>query len=390
MTGIFTARLLNPRKTQSHNFGKIDQPIAVLGAGESVEEFVKNTNLSGAFTIAVDAAVPTLCALNIKIDAIVAVEAQSAILPSYIGAKNNHCTKNALIFADISSRANLAQKIDREIAFFASEFAKTSFFSNLSSKSFFPPKVPPLGSVGLTATYLALLLRKNTDVPIAVAGLDFSFSAGRTHARGTHAENRRLFEKTRLNSDGAFGACFGANAKIENGKSGKIYTDIALFSYAKLFCHTFGAQKNLFDAGKSGIPLNLPPLSNGIFEEKTKSKEKIDFEKNESHFEEILKWLENEEKSLERLRELLSFGEEVAKCGKSASDEIAEILFEREYLYLHFPDGWQCKANDISFLKRVRTEIDFFLKDIKRSISRISNRRCENPPKLLQFSNNFH
>ena len=44
--------------------------------------------------------------------------------------------------------------------------------------------------------------------------------------------------------------------------------------------------------------------------------------------------------------------------------EIEKLLAAREYLYLHFPDGLKASF-DLSFLKRVRAEIDFFIKDIE-------------------------
>jgi hypothetical protein len=49
-----------------------------------------------------------------------------------------------------------------------------------------------------------------------------------------------------------------------------------------------------------------------------------------------------------------------------ATDEwVYNLLREHEYLYLHFPDGWDVgpeRARDTAFLKRVRGEIDSFLK----------------------------
>jgi hypothetical protein len=46
--------------------------------------------------------------------------------------------------------------------------------------------------------------------------------------------------------------------------------------------------------------------------------------------------------------------------------EIYAILSDHEYLFLHFPDGYK-PSTAPSFLKRVRAEIDFFLKDIRRA-----------------------
>ena len=72
-----------------------------------------------------------------------------------------------------------------------------------------------------------------------------------------------------------------------------------------------------------------------------------------------------ERKALFRLKDLLVNGDAARSKTMTVQEEIGTILARREYLYLHFPDGYECKPNDISFLKRVRSEIDFFLKDMR-------------------------
>ena len=57
---------------------------------------------------------------------------------------------------------------------------------------------------------------------------------------------------------------------------------------------------------------------------------------------------------------------------KERSAEIEKLLLSREYLYLHFPDGLKASL-DLSFLKRVRAEIDFFIKDIAVGKSILEN-----------------
>ena len=72
--------------------------------------------------------------------------------------------------------------------------------------------------------------------------------------------------------------------------------------------------------------------------------------------EKIREFYHKEEGVLQELRKGLS-------SGNICQERILEILEEADYLYLHFPDGYK-PSLDISFLKRVRSEIDFFLKDI--------------------------
>jgi hypothetical protein len=74
--------------------------------------------------------------------------------------------------------------------------------------------------------------------------------------------------------------------------------------------------------------------------------------------ERIEAFFEKEENALLRLRNLLSFG-------GGTTEDILKLLENREYLYLHFPDGYKKPSADVGFLKRVRSEIDFFLKDIR-------------------------
>lgn len=358
--------------------GTVSRPILVVGAGEGAERLVRErgaAGLSRCVVVAVDAAVPLLAQAGVRVDAVVAVEAQLAIERSYIGAAGAECVDGALVLADIASRAQVARHVGGRTAFFSSSFADAEFLSRLAAEPFFPPTVPPLGSVGLTATHLALRLRADPCVPVAVAGLDFSFSAGRTHSRGTNAEISRLCSRTRLGSDGAFDAAFGAGARAAAGKRGEVRTDVALSSYAELFTAAFRGTANLFDAGGTGLPLGLPPPPPQFWSagEIPNSEAKFQTARgNAADAGEVLSWLESEAAALERLRGLLSNGDGAAGDGRTAAEEIEEIARAREYLFLHFPDGHSPDFGSLSFLKRVRTEADFFLKDIRRGAATLA------------------
>ena len=51
------------------------------------------------------------------------------------------------------------------------------------------------------------------------------------------------------------------------------------------------------------------------------------------------------------------------KDKKSLKKEITQLIQDREYLYLHFPDGHKFQYSQ-SFLNRVRVEVDYYLKII--------------------------
>ena len=365
---------------------KISKPIFVFGAGESIEETVSNIPkqlLEKCFVIAVDAASASLKAMKIKIDAIVAVEGQLAIEKAYIGGT----AKSSLLIADITSRKAVTRHTRNAVTYFASKYTDSQFFKNLSQKEFFPQLVPPLGSVGLTAVDIALLLRANVNVPVFMSGLDFSFSLGRTHAKNAPAHISRLSTTNRFNPAENYAAAFRTGARQIFGKNNiPVFTDTALEGYAKSFTDTFSCIPNLYDAGKQGIPLGIQQIDSEKLKTYLETVQGspsflLEMEKNSNLKPEsslnndendkskaVKEYLESEEKALNRIKELLMFGNDVASCSCSFEEELASLIAPREYLFLHFPDGYKCKTSDLSFLKRVRGQIDFFLKDIKMGI----------------------
>lgn len=351
-------------------YGMISKPIFVFGAGESAEISLKKIPSSvfkKFFVLCVDAATPLLKSKGIIPDGIVAVEGQLAIEKAYIGGG----AKNSVIFADLTSRMEVTNHSEK-VSFFVTDFMQAKFLDSMKEVGFLPPQVPPLGSVGLTAVFLALKMRSNENIPIFVSGLDFSFSIGKTHAKETPHEIQRLCISDRLNPLGSYGSSFGAFSQKFVSKNGKVFvTEKSLFSYATQFSETFRNEKNLFDGGESGINLGLPIISSKEivdFAGKIQVSSTTVFEKTKNFRKEIDAFLEGEEKALNRLKELLMFGKDVESCSVNLETEIENLLSEREYLFLHFPDGFRCNSKDLSFLKRVRGEIDFFLKMIRTGI----------------------
>ncbi|MCR5723959.1 MAG: DUF115 domain-containing protein [Treponema sp.] len=350
----------------------IQQPILVCGAGESAEETLKALNpqtRSSLYLIAVDAALPVVLSHGYSPDAVVAVESQLAIEKAYIGAAHTA----PLLLCDAVSRPAVTVHTapDGKVSYFLSAYTDARYLSVLRKKGLLPPEVPPLGSVGLTATYLALALRATQAVLVFVTGLDFSYSAGKTHVRGAPAEKARLSSCTRLTTAANYAAAFKADARAVPGKSGIVFTDTALSGYATQFCAYFAGTPNLFDAGTSGIPLNLPQVESRqlceFLSNLPKNKAVLSApEAGSDAKERIHSYLKEETQALTRLKTLLIEGEKARDANMTVQEEIALILKDRDYLYLHFPDGYECRPADISFLKRVRSEIDFFLKDFTR------------------------
>ncbi|MBQ6782369.1 MAG: DUF115 domain-containing protein [Treponema sp.] len=357
---------------------KICRPIVVFGAGESAGKTIASvprTAWQDCYVLCVDAALSVLKASKIKPDGIVAVESQLAIEKAYIGytdsttsaSNRNQCPT---LFSDMSSRKQVTTHTGGNVVYFASEFARTHFLEDLQTAGLLPPQIPALGSVGLTAVYLALQLRATTDIPVYVTGLDFSFSLGATHTRGAPAHTARLCSANRLRPLANYDAAFRTGAQFVQGKNGGIFTDTALSGYAQQFAGVFAGTKNLFDIGESGLDLgivrrDLNFQNHGGSHAKPDDCPEIESDDFERLTPQVTAFFAEERKALFRLKDLLVNGDAARSKTMTVQEEIGTILARREYLYLHFPDGYECKPSDISFLKRVRSEIDFFLKDMR-------------------------
>lgn len=338
----------------------VSKPLLVLGAGEGLDTLPYSSfSPSDFFIIAVDAALSPLLARNITPDAVVTMESQLAIEKAFLGAKN----KKILLFADLCARPEATKILGGNIIWFATKYADGIFFDNLKKEKVIKNFIEPMGSVGLVATYIALKLRSSASVPVFVAGLDFSYSIGTTHAKSTMAFKQRFINSNRLTPIENYDASFSMATQTVISKSGKkICSTKILLQYAKQFSMMFKNEKNLFDCSSTGINLGIP--QSDLFS----TKGNLQKEKCESH-KNIFNFCKKEKRKLEELRSLLSDGEKSPFRNNlpeeiSLSEQIKKIAEEREYLFLHFPDGYAFKMEQ-SFLKRIRAETDFFIKQLE-------------------------
>jgi len=394
-----------PRSCPIENLAQsVEKPIIVFGAGESMEKTARSIRSvqSAFYIVAADAALAPLFRFGIEPDAVVCEEAQSVIAPFFLGANG----KRFRVFAGITSWPKLFDLSDDTICYFSPHYDDTAFFDSLVGRRILPCIMPPLGSVGLTATKIALMLRKTDRIPVFVTGLDFSYRAGTTHARGSAPHTARLASSFRISPAANYEAAFGCSMQKIIGKDGSpFFTSPALLSYVQTFRAYFSESPNLFDAGTTGIELGIPQKDvndliresgNTVGTERDRRKKDAngaetivgqkDSENNiartgtdekavheEKTFTErtafserkalsVRNFYEKEECALERLKNILSSGRNMSEDERRV--EIEKLLAAREYLYLHFPDGLKASF-DLSFLKRVRAEIDFFIKDIE-------------------------
>lgn len=354
----------------------IHKPILVCGAGESLDD-TPSELIAQCFVLAVDAALIALLQRNIHVDAVVSLESQYVIQKAYIGVESFQ--DDILLFADIASRPSVVHSMQNKTIWFASEFSQAQFLSNLKNSHIIDEFIPPLGSVGLAATLIAIKLRQTQEIPVFVTGLDFSYTLGKTHAKGTPAHAARLFSAQKCVPVENYAASFAPGVFSVASKSHKpMMTSKSMKSYADSFARFFHHVPNLYDIGKSGVPLHIPFIQNDTAEHIIKScanslTQNVDNtliaqEKSLNGIErkeKIAAFYENEKKALQTIKDLLIHGESSSKrdAGISLDTQLKRLLSEREYLFLHFPDGYAL-STELSFLKRVRAEIDFFLKQI--------------------------
>lgn len=375
-----------PQTTPIQNyFGQIEKPILILGAGESLNKTLKelsSLNISennfareNFFIICADTALQPCLEHKIIPDGVFIEEAQAVISKAFIGALH----KDIHIFAGLSSLPLLTKLFPpHQISYFTTLYTNATFIENLNKNGLLPPQNQPMGSVGLTAVYYGLKFRKNANVPLQISGLDFSYSAGVTHAKGTMAHTQRLFTTTRLQPVQNYAAAFSNTTSTLTDKVGnKIFTTPTLQGYANLFNNLFAEEDNIFDIGESGLKLNIPsinfpeyikqnnPISdfvlnhqnNQFSDSKSNLKNTTSFDLSKT----LKAFFESEQKTLITLRDILTGKEKLTPQEQEA--KIKQLAIPREYLYLHFPDG-QTFSYTRPFLNRLRAEIDFFLKII--------------------------
>lgn len=356
-------------------YKSVNKPILVLGAGESLNTTILELkkNFSKFFIICVDAAAAPLLDNGITPDAIIAVEGQQVIEKSYIGTPAD---SKCLLIMDLVSRNHIPYITKGKYSFFVSNYADMNFFELLKNYNLLPPVIKPLGSVGLVSMEIALKLRKDINTPVLFSGLDFSYSIGITHAKGTASHKALLSSTSKLKSVFNISSAFSTGTSsiiCANGK--KMITSKALESYALLFNENFEDEQNIFDIRTSGINLTSAKADLDHFIESLPANLHSNSYELNLYYQAIPKssitsFLQNEKQALEELKDLFTYADNSALRKKdiSLNEQIDSILTNREYLFIHFPDAVG-PTNPQSYYNRIRIELDFFLKEINVALS---------------------
>jgi len=360
-------------------------PVLVLGAGPSLDETLDALVKKYADVLAspkkrsfkiicADTCLGALKERNIVPDLTVILESQHWNINDFLACRG--WKVNAAI--DLSSLPASVNILCGDNFLFFTPWTQLKIFERLKSTGLLPVVLPPLGSVGLTAVEMS---RRLTTGKIICAGLDFSFTQDKYHARSTPGH------RSRLNLQSRFKRLFNPAAYNQYtiaavSKSGfPVYTNPAMKNYRDLFEQEFGGDERMFDIEGTGLPLgiktlsledamallgkdNLAPTQNvqaisDAVPDAEPFEASCSLRQDQGANTSLTSFFENEKNRLEELRGLLT-GE------AAADDERLNILIEEcDYLWAHFPDyagGKSPAVTDISFLKRIRAEIDPMLK----------------------------
>jgi len=351
-----------------------NDPVLVLGAGPSLDTILNAlpcTHEKRHFRIVcVDTCLPALKERGLSPDLAVVLESQHWNLGDFIGLSG----WDVPVAMDLSALPRSAGIFANKLFLFFTPWTELRIFERLGNAGMLPTAVLPLGSVGLSAVTIARQLTRGT---IIVAGLDFSFTMDSYHARSTPGHLSKLYSKNRFKSIFNTDAVFGKTVLNTASKDGgKVLSNLALRNYRDLFEQEFGADPQLFDIAGTGLPLGITTLSpQAAIDALTcgsitpASLNPIPPRLCEKKFESLSIFVQGEQDRLTLLRNMLT--------GEAPMDAVAlvKLIDECDYLWAHFPDYAGAAelrpcvsdfetgtAKAVSFLKRLRVEIDPFQK----------------------------
>ena len=357
------------------NFGS--SPVLVLGAGPSLDSLLDELSAllgKGGFNqrcfrlICVDTCLPALHERSILPDLAVILESQHWNLKDFRGARGRKI--NAVL--DMSALPASARILEGKRFFFATPWTELELFKRLEKAGILPEIYAPLGSVGLSAVAIAL---KAGSGPVITGGIDFSFSIDSYHARSTPGHAEQLARQNRFRGIINAAAAFKEGTFSAVSKTGEsVRSDPAMRKYRDLFARVFGGESRLLDTAGTGLPLGLKTISfteafailnagEALAAQTDPSAHDVPAHDRPEVFREenIRAFIEGEIDTLKQLKDMLT-----GEAGLEPA-RLEELLDSADYLWAHFPDcagagGRRPPGTDLGFLKRVRSEIEPFLK----------------------------
>lgn len=314
---------------------KIHKPLLLTGAGESLEhslEFIRSVR-DKIYLLTVDTALMTLLEADLVPDGVLALEAQYYNLPDFYTAKG--C--KADIIYDTSSYPAVPGITKGDNYYFTTKYTECSLLKKMKEKGLCEAFLPALGSVGITALYLAHCI---TSGPLFITGLDFSYQLGKTHSRGTPYHQSRLAVTTKTLSLDNTGDCLKRPLLRKPGKKGKQeITDSILWGYARQTEEIINMSDRILDISCRGLDIGTRSTD----EENARAiiEEYVPEELKKTSWTQISEstvksFLQGERDLLERISERIR--ESLDKKHNELSPGLIDDLKEASYLFTDFPE----------------------------------------------------
>jgi hypothetical protein len=309
--------------------------------------------------VAVDTALPALMAEGIVPDVVVALEAQMANLQDFLPARHD----SIALACDLSSHPSINRLFPGRLFFFSSRFAPLRLFDRLARIGLLPAPFPALGSVGVAAVHAGIRIGRGE---VYLTGLDFSFPAFRTHARGAPHHLAMLIGGSRMRPVGHESFCsVAARALVQapDKRGGRVATDRVLKSYRDTLQQEVKENGDrVMDIGPLGLDLGVPSISRARFEEglcrvPAASSARLVIDPGRSFSAGTMRELLMREKAL--LEQAMDSARQAAATGL-VPPECRALLAEVDYAWVHFPDEMALDAPDRSFLARVGVAAGYY------------------------------
>jgi len=328
------------------NCGK---PVVVCGAGPSLDSTLRllKKYRKSLYIIAVDTALATLLESEIVPDLVYALESQFYNLGDF----HNSGNYNFHLLADITSYPQICRMNRGSLSFSRTAFSETILLKRLEKYGLSIREIPPLGSVGVAAAYSAM---EFFNEPVFLTGLDFSYTPGKSHSKGSPFIKTLLMETDRFHP---LVNQSGTQRKKMRSLPGKIpgitiQTDSILAGYGQLLSEVLQRSNRFYDLSEVGYPLGIPLVDKESFSELLKTLE----DSAERSIQPLICQFDyraflNNEKAL--LGNLIHLWDKFVLSEQSdIPRELIEALVMVDYVYIDFPDRLPHPVENVSFLSR--------------------------------------
>lgn len=333
----------------------VNKPVVVVGAGESLETSLPllSRMRNQVFILCVDTALPVLVASGIVPDAVCVVEAQFINIKDFIGCGD----VTVPVLCDLTSHPAALTLLKGPKYFFVSLATEASLLKRLKEGPLNIYSVPPLGSVGVVACYLAMQL---TAESIFITGFNFSYSLGKPHSRGTISHTEMLLNCDRLHPLNLYSHSINRPLQKTKDKNGKIVrSDSVLLSYVQELKDLIQPADRVYDMDSGGMKTGARPMDETLLTEKQNECFLQEIDDGKSRTTEtsldpqvVLSFLDEEKNNIERAI-ILGKRQLLKKQNRETDQTLIETLKTVDYVFSHFPDPNPLPPAEPAFIKRV-------------------------------------